>query len=107
MKKLLLFISLATLLSCSNSTPDKSDVKDAARAAILHHLKDMNSAKFHHNEIVSDIGNNTYTYTETVNATNSFGGSVAQNVVVKLKWNGGDTSDVSSYSLLDLQFNER
>lgn len=106
MKKLLL-LSLIGLMSCSNSTPDDGNVKDAARAAILHNLKDLNSAKFHHNEIVSDLGNNIYTYTETVNATNSFGGSIANNAIVKLKWNGGDPSEVSSYQLIDLQFNPR
>lgn len=107
MKKILLIAISLLLFGCTNSKPSDSDVKEAARAAILNNLKDMGSAKFHHNENIQDLGNQVYRYQETVNANNSFGGSIGQNVVVTLKWTGQDPSEVTSYILQDLQFNER
>ncbi len=107
MKKLLSAFVLLVLFCCTNSKPSDSNIKDAARAAILTNLKDMGSAKFHHNETVQDLGNQIYRYQETVNANNSFGGSLSKNIVVTLKWSGQDPSEISSYILQDLQFNER
>lgn len=107
MKKLFLLTVFFIAIACGSSTPSDSDVKNAARAAILHNIKDPTSAKFHQNDQVQDLGDNTYSYSESVNATNSFGGSVAQNVFVKLKWTGNDPSEVGSYQLLDLRMENR
>jgi hypothetical protein len=107
MKKNILLLSFLAIISCGNSTPDESDIKDVARTVILRNLKDLNSVKFHHNEIFNDLGDNIFEYKETVNATNGFGGSIANNVTVKVKWLGGDPSEIESYSLIDIQFVER
>lgn len=107
MKKILLSFMFVTLISCGNSTPDNSDAKEAARAAIIHNLKDPMSATFHQNEIVTKVSDSVFSYTETVNAKNSFGGSSAQNATVQVKWIGGDPSEVQSWSILDIQLNER
>lgn len=107
MKKIIVLLFCLTLFACSHSTPNDSDVKEAARAAILHSMKDPTSTKFHHNEQISDLGNGMYNYIETVNGTNSFGGSIANNVVVKLKWNGQDPSEISNWILVEIQMNER
>lgn len=107
MKKALLLLSILFLIRCGNSTPDESDVKDASRAAILQALKNPTDAEFHHNESVKDLGDGTFEYAESVNATNSFGGKLAQNATVKVKWNGGDPSEVQNWSILDVQFAER
>ena len=107
MKNFLLLCTSTLLISCGNSTPDDSDVKDASRAAIIHDLKDPTSAKFHHNEIVSKLDDSLYSYSETVNAANSFGGSRAQNVIVKVKWAGGDPSEIQNWRLINIQYLER
>ena len=107
MKKIISILSLLALISCGNSTPDESDAKEAARAAIIQSLKDPNSAKFHHNEIINDLGDNTFQYTETIGATNSFGGVITQNAIVKVKWLKDDPSEVTNWSVVNLQFNER
>ena len=105
MKKILLAFSILLLLNCSNSSPSDSDVKSAARAAILHNLQDLNSAKFHHNEAITDLGNGSYQYQETINANNAFGGAIRKNAVVTIHWNGGDPSEVSSYTVANLELN--
>lgn len=107
MKKTFLLFSLLALFACGSSTPDESDAKEAARAAIIQNLKSPSDANFHHNEVVKDLGNSTFEYKETVNATNSFGGSIKQDVTVKVKWLGGDPSEVTSWSILDIQFTDR
>ena len=106
MKKILLLLIAFATFSCGSSTPDESNAKEAARAAILHSLKNPD-AQFHQNETIEDSGNGTFLYKETINATNSFGGSLAQDVTAKVKWNGGDPSEVQSWSLIDLQFADR
>lgn len=106
MKKAILLLSFLALMSCGNSTPDESDAKDAARAAIIQNLKNP-SAEFHHNEVIKDLGNGTFEYAEAVNATNSFGGVIAQNVTAKIKWLGGDPSEVQNWSIVDIQFVNR
>ena len=103
MKKYLSLLSLFTLLSCGNSIPDNSDVKEAARAVIIHNLNDPTSAEFHHNEVIKDIGDSTFIYTETINAKNSFGGSVKQNATVKIKWAGGKPSEIENWRILDIK----
>lgn len=95
------------MTSCGHSTPNESDAKEAARAAIIHSLKDPMSAQFHHNETIKNLGNNLFQYTETVNAKNSFGGSIAQNVSVKVQWISGDPSEVENWKFSELQFTER
>jgi hypothetical protein len=104
MKKILLLISLVFMASCGSSTPDASDAKEAARAAVLQNLKNPVDMTFHQNEIVKDVGNNTFEYRETINATNSFGGSIKQDAIVQVKFVGDDPSDVSSWSLLNIEF---
>jgi len=105
--KNLILTTIATvfllLTSCVHSTPNNSDAKEAARAAIIHNLKDPTSAKFYHNETINNIGNNTFVYTETLIATNSFGGSIVQNVTVKVKWKGGNPSKIENWEWSDLQ----
>ena len=107
MKKLLLVLVIFFFISCGNSTPDKSDAKEAARAAIIHNLKDTMSDTFHQIEVVTDLGNNTFQYVETVGATNSFGGVITQNAVVKVKWLKDDPSEVSNWSIVNIEFIER
>ena len=107
MKRLFILCLLFTLISCGSSTPDDSDVKNASRAVIIRNLKNLNSAKFHHNEVVKKVSDSIFTYLETVNATNTYGGSVAQNAFVKLKWIGGDPSEISSWSVVDISFSNR
>jgi len=107
MKKILLLLSFLTIISCGSSTPDESTAKEAARAAVLQNVKSPSSTEFHQNEIVTDLGDNTFEYKETVNATNAYGGSIAQNATVKVKWIGEDPSEVSNWTVLDIQFTER
>ena len=107
MKKLFLTFSFLTLISCGNSTPDNSDVKDVARVVIMSNLKDPTTTKFHHNENVKDLGDSTFVYTETINATNSFGGSIAQNATITIKWAGGEPSEITNWRIVDTQFEER
>lgn len=103
MKKALFLLSLLAFISCGRSTPNDSDAKDAARAAIIHNLKNPD-ATFHHNEIITKISDSTYRYVETVNATNSFGGSIRQDVTVVVKWLKDDPSEVTNWAMLDLNF---
>lgn len=107
MKKVFLLFSLLALFGCGSSTPDESDAKEAARAAVIQNLKSPADAKFHQNDVVKELGDNTYEYKETVNATNSFGGSIKQDVTAKVKWIGGDPSEVTSWTILDIQFMDR
>lgn len=107
MKKILLLLSLLAIAGCGNSTPDESTAKEAARAAVIQNLKDVTSTEFHQNEKVKNLGDNTFEYKETVNAKNSFGGSIAQNVTVKVKWVKDDPSDVTNWTILDIQFTDR
>lgn len=107
MKKVFLLFSLMAIISCGSSTPDESDAKEAARSAILQNLKNPIDMTFHQNEEIKDLGDNTFEYKETINATNSYGGSIAQNAIVKVKWLKGDPSDVTNWTILDIQFTER
>ena len=107
MKKAILLLIFLAFISCGSSVPDESDAKEAARSAILQNLKNPNGANFHHNEIVKDLGDGTFEYTETVDATNSFGGVIAQNVTVQVKWLKDDPSEVTNWSIIDIQFVER
>ena len=102
-----MLIAFLSFIGCGNSTPDESDAKEAARAAVLQNLKSPSGAKFHQNETVKDLGDNTFEYVETVEATNSFGGTIAQNATAKIKWNGGDPSEVQNWSVIDVQFVDR
>lgn len=104
MKKVFLLFSLLIVFSCGNSVPDESDAKEAARAAILQHLKNPADVKFHHNETIKNIGNNTFEYIETINATNSFGGSIKQNAILKVKWLKDDPGEVSNWSIISIEF---
>lgn len=103
----ILTLCLTTLLSCSSSTPDETDAKEAARAVVLQNVKNPVDLKFHQNDEVKNLGDNTFEYKETINATNSYGGSIAQNVIVKVKWIKGDPSEVQNWSLVDIQFTDR
>ncbi|WP_264522159.1 hypothetical protein [Flavobacterium sp. N1994] len=107
MKKFILLLSLLAIISCTNSSPDDSNVKDVARAVILHNLKSANSTEFHHNETINHLNDNTFEYKETINATNSFGGSLVENATVKIKWTGGDPSKTENWSVVDVNFSER
>lgn len=104
MKKLILLFSLLIVFNCGSSEPNESNAKQAARAAILQNLKQPQDVTFHHNETVLDLGHHTFEYQETINATNSFGGSIKQNAVVKIKWLKDDPSEVSNWSLIDIRF---
>jgi len=106
MKKAILLLSFLAFMGCGNSTPDESNVKEAARAAIIQNLKNPD-AKFHHNEVVTKISDSSYQYVETINATNGFGASIKQDVTVKVKWLKGDPSEVTNWSILDIQFFDR
>lgn len=104
MKKIFLLLTLFALISCGHSAPDESDAKEAARAAVLQNLKNPVDMKFHQNDVVKDLGDNTFEYKETINASNSFGGSIKQNVVIKVKWLKDDPSEASNWTVLDLRF---
>ena len=56
---------------------------------------------------VKILGDSTFEYRETINATNSFGGSIKQDAVVKVKFLQDDPSEVTNWSILDVQFLER
>lgn len=107
MKNIILVLSLFIAISCGDSKPNESDAKEAARAAIIHNLINPSGVKFYHDEIVKDLGNGEFEYSETVDATNTFGGSIAQKATAKIKWNGGDPSKMENWSVLDVQFYER
>lgn len=104
MKKILLLFSLVVLFSCGSSTPNEADAKEAARAAVLQNLKNPTDVKFHHNETIKNIGNNTFEYRETINATNSFGGSIKQDAILKVKWLKDDPGEVSNWSIISIEF---
>lgn len=106
MKNFLLLLSFLAFISCGNSTPDEADAKEAARSAILQNLKNPVDMTFHQNETVKDLGDNTFEYKETINAPNSFGGSIKQDVTVQVKWLKDDPSEVSNWSIVDIQFAE-
>lgn len=106
MKKLALLLTFLVLISCGGSTPNDADAKQAARAAIIQSLKNPD-ANFHQNETIQSLGDGIYIYKESVNATNSYGGTIAQNVTAKVKWNGDDPSQVQNWSIIDLQFEDR
>ena len=107
MKKSILLFGLLAMFSCGNSEPDESDAKEAARAAILQHLKNPIDAKFHHNETIKTLGDSTFEYKETINATNGFGGSIKQDAFVKIKFLQDDPEEVTNWTILDIQFLER
>lgn len=107
MKKTLLLFGLLAFFGCGNSEPDESDAKDAARAAILQNLKNPSDTKFHHNEVIKTLGDSTFEYKETINATNSFGGSIKQDAVVRVKFLQGDPDVETNWTILDIQFLER
>lgn len=107
MKKVFLFISFLAIIGCGNSTPDESDAKDVARSVILQNLKNPIDANFHHNEIIKTLGDSTFEYTETINATNSYGGSIKQDAFVKIKFLQDDPSEITNWTILDIQFTER
>lgn len=104
MKKIILLLSLLALFGCGSSTPDASTAKEAARAAVLQNLKSPSATEFHQNEVVTNLGDNTFEYKETVNGTNSFGGSIKQDAVVKVKYLKDDPSEVTNWTVLDIQF---
>lgn len=107
MKKAILLLSFLVLISCGSSTPDESDAKQAARAAVLQNVKNPIDMKFHQNDVVKDLGDNTFEYKETINATNDFGGSIKQDVTVQVKWLKDDPSEPSNWSVIDIQFANR
>lgn len=107
MKKVFYYLSFIALISCGNSTPDESDVKDVARIVILRNVKNMKSTEFYHNEIITTYQDSLFDYKETISATNSFGGAIDQVVTTRLKWNGGDPSEITNWSLVDIQFADR
>lgn len=104
MRKLLLLFSLLVLFNCGSSEPNESNAKEAARAAIIQNLKNPTDVKFHQNETIADLGYNTFEYKETLNATNSFGGSIKQTAVVKVKYLKGDASEVTNWTVVDIRF---
>lgn len=106
MKKVFLVLSFLAIVSCGNSTPDESDAKEAARAAVISNLKNPIDIQFHQNEVIKDLGENTFEYKETINATNSFGGSIKQEATVKVKWIKEDPSEVSNWSVINIKFSE-
>jgi len=106
-KTILLFFIITSMISCSSSVPDESDAKEAARAVVLQNVKNPVDLKFHQNDEVKNLGDNTFEYKETINATNSYGGSIAQNVIVKVKWIKDDPSEVKNWSIIDIQFTDR
>jgi len=105
MNKFILISALFVIFSCGTSMPNESHAKEAARAAIIQNLKNPLDVKFHQNETVESLGDNTFEYTETINATNSFGGSIKQNAVVKVKWLKDDPDEVSNWTVLSIEFN--
>lgn len=107
MKKVILLLGFLAFISCGHSTPDESDAKEAARSAILQNLKNPIDMTFHQNDVVKYLGDSIYEYKETINATNGFGGSIRQDVTVKVKWLKDDPSEVSNWSIVDIQFLER
>jgi hypothetical protein len=107
MKKVILLFNLLALFSCSSSSPSDSDVKEAARAAILQNLKSPTQTSFHHNEVIEKLEENTFQYKETINATNSFGGSIKQDATVKIKWLNKNPSVITNWSVIDIQFMDR
>lgn len=109
MKKVFLSIILCAvlLMSCGSSNPTEADAKEAARTVVLQNVKNPVDLKFHQNDEVKNIGDNTFEYKETINATNSYGGSIAQNVTVKVKWIKDDPSEVQNWSIIDIQFSDR
>ena len=107
MRKAFLLLSFLAFISCGNSTPDESNAKEAARAAVLQNLKNPIDMTFHQNDVVKDLGDNTFEYKETINATNSFGGSIKQDVTVQVKWLKDDPSEVSNWTVVDIQFADR
>ncbi|AUS04508.1 hypothetical protein [Pseudotamlana carrageenivorans] len=102
MRKLLLIFGLLAFFSCTSSEPNEANAKNAARSAIIQKVKNPTDLKFHHNEVISNLGYNTFQYQETINATNGFGGSIKKNAVVKVKWIKGDASEVSSWIIEDI-----
>ena len=107
MKKIILILSLLALLSCGSSTPDESDVKDVARTVILRSVKNIKSTEFYHNEIITTYQDSLFDYKETISATNSFGGAIDQVVTTRLKWNGGNPSEITNWAVIDIQFANR
>ena len=107
MKKIITMLLFLSLFSCGNSTPNDSDVKESARAAILNSVKNPSNVEFHHNEIIKKIDDNTFEYSETINATNSYGGLIAKNLIVKIKWIGDDPSEVENWIIIDIQSFDR
>lgn len=106
MRALLFSIIFLAFVSCGSSTPNEADAKEAARAVVLQNLKNPKDMSFHQNDVVKNLGDNTFEYTETINATNSFGGSIKQDVTVIVKWIKDDPSDITNWSVIDIQFNE-
>ena len=106
MKKLILHL-VFVMFSCGHSTPNESDAKEAARAALLQRVKNPMDVTFFQNDKVQAIGDNTFEYTETISATNSFGGTITQNANVKVKWLKDDSSEVTNWTIIDFQLNDR
>lgn len=109
MKNVILGITLGIFLmtSCSSSTPNEADAKEAARAVVLQNVKNPVDLKFHQNDEVKNLGDNAFEYKETINATNSYGGSIEQNVTVTVKWIKDDPSEVKNWSIIDIKFSDR
>ncbi|MBP4140037.1 hypothetical protein [Flavobacterium geliluteum] len=106
MKKILLLLSFI-LLSCGHSIPNESDAKEASRAALLQRVKNPMDVTFFQNEKVLDLGDGNFQYNETISATNGFGGTITQNAIVKVKWLKDDPSEVSNWTVIDFQLNDR
>ncbi len=107
MKKAILLLSFLAFISCGNSTPNESDAKEVARAAVLQNIKNPVGMTFHQNDVVTEFADNVFEYKETINATNSFGGSIKQDVTVQVKWIKDDPSEVSNWTVVDIQFADR
>jgi len=99
---IVVFVSLA-----SPDFPEASDLKEAARAQIIHNLKDPTSPEFFNNGKFTKETDSIYIYTESLKALNGFGLKVPQDAYVKLKWTGSDPDEIDSYILLDLKFKNR
>lgn len=106
MKKLILLLAFF-VFSCGTSSPDKGDAKQAGRAALLQNMKNPMGVTFFQNDNVKIISENVFEYTETISATNSFGGTITQNAIIKIKWLQDDPSEVTNWAVLDLKLLDR
>lgn len=90
--------------SSEKKTLSDFDITWYAQQMVKQQLKSPSTADFPSTANIDSIGDSTYIIKSYVDSENSFGAKLRSYWVAKVKYNGGDVDEPTSYALLDLNF---